>query len=139
MLSDGTPPPLPCEAQRRPIAGRVALCLVGVIVLIAVAVYYYRHDPGRGGLPCTFKLLTGYDCPGCGSQRALHALLHGRVAEALHFNPLVFIAAPAAVMYIVVEACRDRLPRMHAAITHYYVTTAILIIVVSCWILRNIL
>jgi hypothetical protein len=39
---------------------------------------------------CTFRQLTGFDCPGCGSTRALHALLHGRFAEAFRFNPLLF-------------------------------------------------
>lgn len=40
---------------------------------------------------CTFRQLTGFDCPGCGTTRALHALLHGRFAEAFRFNPLLFV------------------------------------------------
>lgn len=42
---------------------------------------------------CTFRVLTGYDCPGCGITRALHHLLHGRVEEAFLLNPMLFAAA----------------------------------------------
>jgi hypothetical protein len=33
-------------------------------------------------------------CPGCGSTRALSALLHGRVFEATHYNPLFVALLP---------------------------------------------
>ena len=39
-------------------------------------------------------MLTGWDCPACGGQRALHSLLHGRVGEALHFNPFLVVSVP---------------------------------------------
>ena len=45
---------------------------------------------------CTFRVLTGYDCPGCGITRALHHLLHGRVEEAFFLNPMLFVAAAVA-------------------------------------------
>lgn len=35
--------------------------------------------------------MTGLLCPGCGSLRALHQLLHGNFATALRFNPLLFV------------------------------------------------
>ncbi|WP_158798246.1 DUF2752 domain-containing protein [Pedobacter sp. L105] len=38
-------------------------------------------------LPCPFKYLTGYDCPGCGFQRALLALFKGNFQESFHFYP----------------------------------------------------
>jgi hypothetical protein len=45
---------------------------------------------------CTFHLLTGLECPGCGVTRALHHLLHGRVERAFALNPLLFAALPVA-------------------------------------------
>ena len=39
------------------------------------------------------------ECPGCGTTRALAALLHGRLAEAFHFNALVILWLPAAAAY----------------------------------------
>jgi hypothetical protein len=43
---------------------------------------------------------TGTACPGCGITRALHHLLHGRVAVAFGFNAvgLVVLLATAAVL-----------------------------------------
>ena len=38
--------------------------------------------------------LSGLYCPGCGSTRALHALLHGDLVQALAMNPLLVLAAP---------------------------------------------
>lgn len=43
---------------------------------------------------CIFKLVTGYDCPGCGFQRAIHALLHGHIAEAIRYNLFFAIGFP---------------------------------------------
>jgi len=38
-------------------------------------------------IPCPIKYLTGYDCPGCGFQRSLIALLGGNLSQSLHFYP----------------------------------------------------
>jgi hypothetical protein len=56
----------------------------------------YARDPADGGLypRCPFRAMTGYDCPVCGTGRAMHELLHGRVGEALSFNVLSLIALP---------------------------------------------
>ncbi len=40
------------------------------------------------------KTLTGFDCPGCGSQRAIHALLTGHPAEAWHHNAAFILSLP---------------------------------------------
>lgn len=48
-------------------------------------------DPSRSGwLPeCLFYKTTGYLCYGCGSTRALHALLHGHWLDSLRYNVLL--------------------------------------------------
>ncbi len=49
-------------------------------------------------LPCPIKYLIGLDCPGCGFQRSLFALLTGNLAESFQLYPptipflLAFIA-----------------------------------------------
>jgi hypothetical protein len=43
------------------------------------------------GLPCPFRLLTGWDCPLCGGTRMGEALLHGDVQGAFGFNPLALV------------------------------------------------
>ncbi len=65
---------------------RVAATVAVMLAVVAMFCwYYYTHDPLGGKAPrCLFKLITGYECPGCGSQRAFHSLLHGDIAAAWH-------------------------------------------------------
>ena len=108
-------------------------------VTAAVAFLYYEHDPASPVAPkCLFRLISGYDCPGCGSQRALHALLHGRLAEAWGFNPYVFFAAPAGAAVVVIEAGRARWPRLHRAVINSATIAAVLAATVAWWIFRNV-
>jgi hypothetical protein len=44
---------------------------------------------------CVFHSVTGLACPGCGSLRAVHNLLHGDFAAAFRLNPLMMILLPA--------------------------------------------
>lgn len=41
-------------------------------------------------LPCLFKKLTGFDCMGCGFQRAFFLLLEGNISDAFKMFPPVF-------------------------------------------------
>lgn len=43
---------------------------------------------------CLFHQLTGLNCPGCGSLRAMHQLLHGNISAALHYNALLVSSLP---------------------------------------------
>jgi hypothetical protein len=38
-------------------------------------------------IPCPFKYLTGIDCPGCGFQRSLIALLQGDITKSFALYP----------------------------------------------------
>ena len=53
-------------------------------------------DPGSVSWypPCIFHKLTGFECPGCGSSRGLHCLLHGELSRAADYNILLFLALP---------------------------------------------
>lgn len=77
-------------------ANRWAWVLMGIIAVGGAASLYYFFDPAaHTWFPkCPVKALTGLDCPGCGSQRAIHALLHGRISEAFHFNALILPFIP---------------------------------------------
>ena len=46
---------------------------------------------------CLFKQLTGFDCPGCGTARAIHATAHGDFSAALHYNPILVVVIPFLV------------------------------------------
>ena len=88
---------------------------------------------------CTFKQLTGFDCPGCGLTRAMHSLVTGHPVAAIDHN--IFIAAIfplAAYMYVrwlLRTTVGYELPAVRASRAFTY---AILPIVLSFWVLRNI-
>jgi hypothetical protein len=46
---------------------------------------------------CPIHQLFGIECPGCGATRALAALLHGHLREALRLNALFVLLLPAAL------------------------------------------
>ena len=113
--------------------------VAAIVVVLVILIFYYYAEPSAAFMPhCTFKALTGYDCPGCGFQRALHAALHGEFAMAWHYNAFVFFAVPAAICFIVSEALRTKHPKLHRILFHPAVLTAILVAVVAWWIGRNI-
>lgn len=81
------------RADRRLTAGRVPLLAAPVAVAAAatasiawvatVSPYESGHYPS-----CAFLALTGLQCPGCGTLRAVHELSHGDVLVALDLNAL---------------------------------------------------
>jgi hypothetical protein len=99
------------------------------LVLAAGAVVLYRFDPTMAHFypPCVFHALTGLQCPGCGSTRALHHLLHGDVSGAFRLNPLLFAMAPFM-------GIASRWPRI---LTKPSVAWTIAAVVVTYGIVRN--
>ena len=60
-----------------------------------MAVIYYLDPRVQGNYPeCLFFGLTGWHCPGCGTLRALHALMHGDFTAALGYNLLAVLCLP---------------------------------------------
>lgn len=117
----------------------IATAAVVVIVLGIIGWFYYTIDPTTGLMPrCAFKHITGYDCPGCGFQRALHALLHGNIVAAWQYNAFIFIAIPVAILYAIAEVFRHRYRRLHNSINHPVVLIIITISIIIWWIGRNI-
>lgn len=73
-----------------PTATRFA-ATVGVAAMSAGSGLVAYFDPSKTSfLPlCPIYHLTGFACPGCGLTRGFHALFHGDVLTALHFNALI--------------------------------------------------
>jgi hypothetical protein len=89
--------------------------------------------------PCPFHRLTGLYCPGCGSLRAVHQLLHGNLAVAFGLNPLLVASLPFFGFWIIfygMPALRNQ-PLRSAVIPAFYIRF-ILLIILLFWILRNI-
>ena len=78
---------------------------ISIIILTIVAcVYFYNFNPEKKEKPfitCMLKETTGYDCPGCGGQRALHYLLHFDFIKALKLNFPIFIVGPLLLFFVI--------------------------------------
>jgi hypothetical protein len=72
--------------------------VVAILSVLAAGVLFFFAPEEYGFYPrCVFHALTGLQCPGCGGLRAAHHLLHGEIATAFAFNPLLVLAAPVAL------------------------------------------
>ena len=62
-----------------------------VVAAIAVWIYYYYFQESSAVLvaTCPSRSIFGIYCPGCGSQRALAALLHGDFRQSFQYNPML--------------------------------------------------
>jgi len=108
--------------------------------LLAGAIYVFAFQPGKTGFfpPCLFRLLTGFQCPGCGSTRALHQFLHGHFIAAFELNPLFVIAIPFLLLALLRHTTlsfRGITPRPNALPARYIYL--IFVVIVSFWIFRN--
>jgi len=118
---------------------RSTVIIIWLLGLIGAA-YLFVFEPGKTGFfpACPFRLLTGLTCPGCGSTRAVHQILHGHFATAFMLNPLLLLAIPfilfAFLRYSVI-VMRGGVPRPNALPAS--VIYAMFVIIVSFWIFRN--
>jgi hypothetical protein len=74
---------------------RVLVVAAGVTALIVL----YCFDPRQHGWypPCPVHWGTGLHCPGCGSLRAIHTLMHGDVASATSYNVMTVVVIAVAI------------------------------------------
>ena len=106
---------------------------------LAAAVLIFAFDPATTWWfpSCPLRAVTGWLCPGCGSLRALHALLQGAPLVAFSLNPLTTTGVVAGLV-----ACVHDVVRPTRAIRCERVTTLCfsrrgLAFVVAFGVLRN--
>jgi ABC-type branched-subunit amino acid transport system permease subunit len=77
------------QSRVREKTARRLLVGIGVPILVIggfAIVYFYDPDRNLLPIPCLFNMVTGLDCIGCGTTRALNALAHGKILTALSHN-----------------------------------------------------
>jgi hypothetical protein len=149
------PPPLPIHATMTPAPAEMPadaaskravlrlVLIVAVMIAGAAVLYAYNPVPESGHTSfyptCPFYKLTGCYCPGCGGTRALHHLLHGHVATAFDFNPLLIVSLPFIVYAMARGAVRMVRPDLVAPARRMPVKWmwTILGVVVAFAVLRN--
>lgn len=93
-------------AQAGPRAAVLPLGLLAAAGALALAVQAV-FDPFTQHIPlCPVRAATGLLCPGCGAIRAVHALLEGDPALALHSNALLVLLLPIAAAWLAIWTVR---------------------------------
>lgn len=110
-----------------------------VAAAAAVAAVYFAVDPMQAPwMPkCMLHVVTGFDCPGCGSQRALHALLHGDLPGAFRANALLLAMIPYILLILYAELFRERVPRLFRAVYSQAAIIAVVAVVMAWGVVRN--
>lgn len=114
--------------------------LSGIILVVVIILYCFNPAiPGRLYPPSPFRTLTGFYCPGCGTLRGLHQLLHGHLWTAFGLNPLMVLSLP----YLLYSYFCYSLPAFTGRkVTQIFIKPTwiwwTLKIILVYWILRNI-
>ncbi|MFH2009858.1 MAG: DUF2752 domain-containing protein [bacterium] len=122
-----------------PILTRAQLVGLFAAAVATAAAVLFAHDPAAGGLfpPCPFRAATGLLCPGCGSLRGLHRLLHGELATALRLNPLMVVALPVLLVAGLAAAWTRLRRRVAGRFRHRAWAWGTLAVLLAYWVLRN--
>ncbi len=72
--------------------------LLGAAVVFAAALFFFDPATARFYPPCLITAIFGRECPGCGSLRAAHQLLHGNLAAAWALNKPIVVGLPLAAL-----------------------------------------
>ncbi len=117
------------------------LNIVLLIFFIGLAVLFFILDPAKHNVfpRCLFNSITGYYCPGCGSQRAIHSLLHFDFVGVASYN-FLFIPAFLLMLYHYLHPVLNRFFNWKLPNIFYFKSTPWIIFgfVIAFWILRNI-
>jgi len=106
-----------------------------------VGTVYYFYNPAESQLfpKCPFLYFTGYQCPGCGSQRAVHAMLHFDFKEAFSHNALLVASVPYVVAGLLFnhEKVRSRFPKTRKVLFGQQAIFVVLATVILFFVVRN--
>ena len=76
-------------------------------ILLAAGLLYYGFVSLTGlYIPCIFRLITGWKCPGCGVSHMFVHLAHFQIKGAFSDNAFLLILFPFAVFYVIYRAKR---------------------------------
>ncbi|WP_025143427.1 DUF2752 domain-containing protein [Pedobacter jeongneungensis] len=117
------------------------LYILGSIVLLSLVVIYYKFNPEVYNFfpECPFHKYLHLDCPGCGSQRAIHALLHLNVQKAMGYNLLLVLSLPLLAVQLFSKAYAY-FTNQNTVLGFWYnpnTPKIIFVIVMLFWIARN--
>lgn len=111
------------------------------LIIVALFVLYYFVNPMWAKFPiqCPWYLLTNTQCPACGFQRALHALLNGDLSKALAYNYFFIFSVPYVIMAILSTWYNYNhiFDKLKLFVFHRYTLNCYIVLYFSWWIIRN--
>ena len=115
---------------------------LGLFLVILLATVYRTYDPtDHFYFPkCPFLVATGYQCPGCGSQRAVHHLLNLELGQAMNENLLLVVSIPYILAGFIINNVKRPTQRLLLWRRRLYGLKAILVVltlILAFGILRN--
>lgn len=113
------------------------ISIVSILILCLLG-YYFLNRYLNFGIPCIFKKITGYLCPGCGITRCIFAMFEGKFIEAFYYNSLAIVLLIPFLIYLVINIIRYIKGETYLKIPTVIVNL-LLIIVILFGIVRNIL
>lgn len=119
----------------------IIIIVVGVVIALATILYFFVNPEASVLMPkCPMKMLTGYDCPSRGVQRAIHAVLHGDFAKAISYNPFFVISVPYFLLVLYSTVFKNSFAvKLRGIVCHRYALYGYIVLFFLWWILRNIL
>jgi hypothetical protein len=90
---------------------------------------------------CPFYQITGFKCPGCGSQRAIHNLLNFEILKAFHYNGMLVLSIPYVLFGVILDNKKELSPNMSKWRKILYgrkAIIAVLVAIIAFWLLRNV-
>lgn len=123
---------------------RILLILALPVLFLLGLGFYFFVEPRSDAFwypSCIFYDLTGLRCPACGTQRALHALLHGHVLQAIRFNWFFLYSVPYVLVLMAerwVLSEGHLRERVRSIAEHRYAMFLYIALFFLWWIVRNI-
>lgn len=121
---------------------KVIVVISALLLLTFIAVYFSFNPENSRFFPrCVFHTFTGLDCPGCGSQRAFHHLLHFEIGKAFMQNSLLVCAIPYIILGIYFEYLGGKIkyPNARQLLFGKNATIIVFVLVMLFWVGRNII
>lgn len=113
----------------------------GIAIIILIIIYGKLNPENSNLFPkCPFRVLTGYECPGCGSQRAVHHLLNLEIKNAIKANALLVFSIPYILLLVFAELLKSKskfFMNLYKTLYNSKAIWAIFVIIVFWWIARN--
>ena len=114
------------------------LSIIGFFILGGGIYYFYQNDPAQSEtvfILCVTKNVSGFDCPGCGSQRAFHELLHGNFIKAAKLNLTIYFFTPLLLFIFLKTALKP----FHIDLPDLLITTKRLMLILFFLLLFTVL